>query len=221
MAEWRSAVAGLLAVLDAALVRAASAATDAAAAADLGRFAALVRAVATEGQPREPVPPAVRLPVCRFWDAALDHAATGAAAALVPGLRALGGRLHWTQNPNYRRRPPDGAFLDRYGYAVLVGPSDSAPGLVVDGRLALGVLLLGPGTHYPLHHHPAVEVYCPLSGDGEWWRGAGPWRREPAGALIYHAPHVPHATRTGAGPLLAVYLWQGDLATDARLLTVE
>lgn len=71
---------------------------------------------------------------------------------------------------------------------------------------------------YPLHHHPAAEAYLVLSGDAEWRRGAGRWRWEPPGSVIYHAPGVPHATRAGADPLLAVYLWRGDLATHARLL---
>ena len=56
-----------------------------------------------------------------------------------------------------------------------------------------------------------------LTRDGEWWRGTGPWRSEPAGAAIYHAPNVPHATRTSDAPLLAVYVWIGDLATHASL----
>ena len=88
---------------------------------------------------------------------------------------------------------------------------------MVEPRLALGVLLLGPGAHYPLHAHPAVEIYYTLTRDGEWWRDDGPWRQEPPGALIHHAPNARHATRAGASPLLAIYLWRGDLATHATL----
>jgi len=157
--------------------------------------------------------PLERVAVCRLWDDAL-RASHG---PLVAPLAALGPWLSWTQNPNYRRRPPDAAFLDNYGYAVIAGPADGPPALVPDGRLALGVLLLGPRTHYPLHAHPAVEVYVTLTSDGEWWRDDGPWRREPPGAAIHHAPNVPHATRAGATPLLALYVWRGELATNARL----
>lgn len=210
-------LSAFLRALEDALMSGASAATGGAASADLRRFAALVRAAETEGVSSAPSATAARVPVCRFWEAALDGAAAGPAAPLAAVLRPLGPWLSWTQNPNYRRQPPDPTFLDRYGYAVIVGPSPGSPGLVVDPRLALGVLLLGPHTLYPLHHHPAVEAYCTLGEDGEWWRGDGPWRREPAAAVIHHAPDVPHATRAGARPLLAVYLWQGDLATPARL----
>jgi mannose-6-phosphate isomerase-like protein (cupin superfamily) len=158
-------------------------------------------------------PSAGSLPVVRFWGNAIDTSRGPLAAT----LGSLAPSLTWTQNPNYRREPPDPSFLDSYGYAVLVGPSDGAPPLVIDPGLALGVLLLGPGTHYPLHHHPAVEVYVVVSGDAEWWRDAGPWRPQDHGALIHHTPNMPHAMRTGKEPLLAVYLWRGDLATYARL----
>jgi len=216
------ALSGLSTALEAAVGRAASAAPDAATAAGLGGFADLVRAVHVgpvepAGAPPVAAPAPTRLPVCEFWDAALDRAESGQAVVYVPALRSLGPSLRWTQNPNYRRRPPDPTFLERYGYAVLVGPPGDPPPLVADPRLALGVLLLGPGTHYPLHRHPALEVYCVVSGDGEWWRGDGPWRREPPGAVIYHAPNVRHATRTDALPLLALYLWRGDLTTHAWL----
>src|SRR5262249_18717930 len=154
------------------------------------------------------------LPVCRFWKAAVASAQTG---PLTESLEALGSTLSWTQNPNYRRHPPDPSFLDNYGYAVIVGPATGPRALAIDSRLALGVLLLGPQAHSPLHSHPATEVYYTLTADGEWWRGDGPWRREPAGVAIHHAPKVRHATRAGGSPLLAIYLWSGDLATHASL----
>jgi mannose-6-phosphate isomerase-like protein (cupin superfamily) len=188
-----------------------AAASEASAAAPLTDFARRVRAIGTEG-PAAPAPPE-RLAVCRVWDDAL-RAAPGALAGPVA---ALGPWLSWTQNPNYRRRPPDPTFLDNYGYAVIAGPADGPPALVSAPDVALGVLLLGPGAYYPLHAHPAVEVYVTLTPDGEWWRGDGPWRREPPGAAIYHAPGVPHAMRAGSAPLLALYVWRGDLATYARI----
>ena len=97
-------------------------------------------------------------------------------------------------------------------------PCSPGPGgLVASEALALGVLMLGPGIHYPTHRHPAVEIYVPLAGEAEWQKGEEPWRREPPGAVIRHESMVPHATRTLAAPLLAAYLWRGDLATYARI----
>lgn len=157
------------------------------------------------------------LPVCRHWPAALAAARAGGAADLARPLAALAPHLVWVQNPTYRRRPPDPGFLANYGYAVLAGPADGPPAPLRHRRLAFGLLLLGPETHYPLHRHPATELYCPLN-EALWWSGDGPWRRLPPGSLLHHAPMLPHATRTEGGPLAALYLWRGDLATPARLV---
>ena len=212
LADFLTAVRRLLAAAEGA------AAPDAAV--ETARLAAVLSSIAA-GTGDVRLAPAAGLGVCRWWDAALDGASAGPAAAVADALRALGPSLSWTQNPNYRRRPPDAGFLDNYGYAVIAGPPQAAsPPLVVEHRLAMGVLLLGPGTHYPLHAHPAAELYLAL-GAGDWWRDAGPWRREAAGALIHHPPHMPHALRAGPAPLLAVYLWRGDLATAARLVGAD
>jgi Dimethlysulfonioproprionate lyase len=200
----------LLTALAAAMDGAGAAAIDPSAAATLRDFSGLVRSI-EPGSPRA-VGPATRLPVCRLLEPALE----AHAGPLVGALRALAPSLSWTQNPNYRRQPPDATFLDRYGYAVIAGPAAGPPALVLEPRLALGVLLLGPRAHYPLHAHPAVEVYYTLT-PGEWWRDEGPWRAWGPGTAIHHPPNMPHATRAGAGPLLAIYLWRGDLATHASL----
>ena len=149
------------------------------------------------------------LPVCRFW----ERAVAGGGALLAP-LAKLAPALFWVQNPNYVAAPPSPEFLENYGYAVLAGPG----GLVASDALALGVLLLGPGTHYPSHNHPAVEIYVVLAGEAEWQKGNEPWRRELPGTVIRHDSMVSHATRALAEPLLAAYVWRGDLATHARII---
>ena len=215
--ERRALLRRFLDALGDALVFAGSSSEDEGPAAALDGFARLTRSIdPTSDWPDRDVS-LERLPACRFWDGALEAGARSAAGPLSSALRALGPSLSWTQNPNYRRRPPGPAFLENYGYAVIAGPADGPPAIAVDPRLALGVLLLGPGTHYPLHEHPAIEIYYTLTSEGEWWKGAGPWRREPPATAIYHAPNMPHAMRAGGSPLLAVYLWRGDLATHASL----
>ena len=90
-----------------------------------------------------------------------------------------------------------------------------------DPHLAFGVLLLGPRTEYPAHHHPAAELYVPLSR-ADWAKASAAGgeaefvSREP-GSVIHHPPNLVHATRTRDTPLAALYLWAGDLATYARL----
>jgi quercetin dioxygenase-like cupin family protein len=159
-------------------------------------------------------PDRVALPVGRWW----ARAERLALPPVRPALAALAPHLAWTQNPNYRARPPHARFLHRYGYAVLFGRDDPrAPPLVRHDNLAVGLLLLGPDNEYPRHRHPAEEIYLPLSGAALWQRGAEAWRTVAPGTPIHHPPDLPHATRTGAAPLLALYLWRGAIATAARL----
>jgi hypothetical protein len=150
------------------------------------------------------------LPVLRFWS---EVVARG--SGLMTPLAAMATDLRWVQNPNYVANPPDPDFLKNYGYAVLAGPG----GLIETGSLALGVLMLGPNTHYPSHRHPAIEIYVVASGRAEWCRDEEPWRIEPPGTVIRHESLMLHATRTLAEPLLAVYVWRGDLRTHARIVS--
>jgi hypothetical protein len=159
----------------------------------------------------------VELPVCRFWPACLETDATETPAARVAAaLRQLTPHLRWRQNPNYRQAPPSDDFLANYGYAELCGSYG-----MVDAKIRYGVLVLGPDTCYPPHRHPAEEIYIPL-GRGSWQRGeadvaADNWVEQPVGAFIHHPPFVPHATRGLDHALAALYLWRGDLATEAKL----
>lgn len=177
-------------------------------------FARALRAI----QPAAAVaPPSQNLTVCRHLPAALAAARGTALEPAADAVRILAAEACWRQNPNYQRRPPDPAFLDNYGYFVVAGPADGPPAFVETPGLALGFLLLGPGMLYPVHCHPAIELYVALGDDGEWQRGDEPWRRQPAGTVIHHAAEMPHATRAGTTPLLAAYLWLGELSTHARL----
>jgi hypothetical protein len=150
-----------------------------------------------------------RLPVQRYWPAA--GAGDPLGGLMAAWELALGAA--WRQNPNYRAHPPSGDFLDNYGYLECAGPE--AP-VRVSG-LRLGLLLLGPGTLYPAHQHPAEEIYLPL-GPGRWWRAGDDWREQPAGAVIHHPPMCPHATESGGAPLAAIYLWRGQIAPAAEIV---
>lgn len=151
--------------------------------------------------------------------------AIAASALLAPALRGTplaaaierGAALfRWRQNPNYNTANMGAAFMAGYGYVEFAGPKDAlfhAPGIRV------GILLLGPGLHYPLHAHPAEEIYHPLTGGGLWRRGDEDWRAVSAGAAIHHPPMMPHETKAADHTLLALYCWRGDTATEARLAT--
>jgi hypothetical protein len=134
---------------------------------------------------------------------------------LVAAVCRAAPSMAWRQT--YSAKDLDADFLDNYGWSEVLGAS----GPLAAGRIACGLLILGPSTHYPRHRHEAEEIYLPLSGTAEWQQGDAPWRERSPGTVIHHARHEPHAMRTGAVPLLALYLWRSaDLKQKARLDTV-
>lgn len=136
------------------------------------------------------------------------------AAPLLDAFCRVAQSLPWRQT--YTLADIDADFLRNYGYAEIVGPN--APRC--SQRLTCGFLLLGPRTHYPRHRHDAAEIYVTLSGEAGWLQGDDVWRQRPPGSVIHHAGGEPHAMRTAADPLLALYVWYGaDLTRTARLDT--
>jgi hypothetical protein len=145
----------------------------------------------------------------RLPDIAADTAAF--APELVAAICRAAPSLAWRQT--YTARDLDAAFLDSYGWSEILGGS----GPLASERIACGFLILGPATLYPRHRHEAEEIYLPLSGTAAWQQGDAVWREHAPGTLIHHAGNEPHSMRTGTGPLLALYLWRGNLAQKARL----
>lgn len=136
----------------------------------------------------------------------LDRAARIAGEAAQPMLRLLAerrGEFRWGQT--YKPADFGQRFTDNYGWLELFGTR----GHFDSRRVAAGLLVLGPGVVYPDHHHVAEEIYIPLTGGTEWRMAEQPFRPRAAGETIYHASNVSHAMRTGAEPLVALYLWRG------------
>ena len=134
------------------------------------------------------------------------------AAALVERLAETATSFAWHQT--YTNRDLDDEFLNNYGWSELIGLC----GPLCSERLAGGFLMLGPHTLYPRHRHEAEEIYVPLAGAAAWQQGDGIWREKTPGGLIHHASREPHAMRTAAEPLLALYLWRGTgLSQPSRL----
>jgi hypothetical protein len=154
---------------------------------------------------------AAHLPVLRCLpQIARDRDAFG--IDLVAALCRAAPSLSWRQT--YTANELDAAFLDNYGWCEILG----ATGPLASERIACGFLILGPATHYPRHRHEAEEMYLPLSGSAAWQQGDAVWRERSPGTASHHASDEPHAMRTGAAPLLALYLWRSaNLAQKARL----
>lgn len=133
-------------------------------------------------------------------------------ASLIEALAAAAASLTWRRS--YVTPDVSAQFLDNYGWTELVGLT----GALAAERLACGVLLLGPHTRYPAHHHEAEEIYVPLAGSAQWQHGNRPWREQAPGSVIHHARQESHAMRTSSLPLLALYLWRScDLAQKSQL----
>ena len=143
-----------------------------------------------------------------FLDRALPASVLGAAIARAAPL------FRWRQNPNYNAANMGAAFMAGYGYVEFAGPKDT---LFHAPDIRVGLLLLGPHLHYPLHAHPAEEIYHPLTEGGLWRRGQEDWRTVPAGHAIHHPPMVVHETKAAESTLLALYCWRGNTVTEAQL----
>jgi hypothetical protein len=151
------------------------------------------------------------LPVLR-WLPEVAGDAPHFSAGLVAALCRAAPSLAWRQT--YTANELGAEFLENYGWSEIVGQS----GALASERIACGFLLLGPNTLYPRHRHEAEELYVPLAGTAAWQQGDGLWREQPPRTLIHHASEEAHAMRTGARPLLALYLWRSaDLAQKSRL----
>jgi quercetin dioxygenase-like cupin family protein len=163
--------------------------------------AGLAAATASKAAPRA-------IAASALLDDALPRSAFGAAIAQAAPL------FHWRQNPNYTVANMSAAFMAGYGYVEFAGPQEA---LFHAPDIRVGLLLLGPGLHYPAHAHPAEEIYHPLTDGGLWRRGEEDWRTVPAGHAIHHPPMIVHETKATGSTLLALYCWRGDTATEAQL----
>jgi mannose-6-phosphate isomerase-like protein (cupin superfamily) len=150
-------------------------------------------------------------------DAAPHPASRHLAGALAsdgpaPDLRRLlhdaAALLRWSYSYPPRANGPD--LATDIAFAELIGPR----GWAGSHAIRVGLTLIGPATYYPAHAHPAVELYAVLSGTADW-TARGEVTARPPGAWILHESGTPHAMRTRAAPLLAVYSWTGDLQSPS------
>jgi len=98
-------------------------------------------------------------------------------------------------------------FSGGYAYAVLVDETPPAD----DDPIRMGLLLQHGDIAYPGHAHDAEEFYFILSGEAHWRIDSGEFTARP-GDLIHHLPRAIHAMETAESPLLALWVWRGELA---------
>ena len=103
-------------------------------------------------------------------------------------------------------------------HSLLIGPHN-APIPAED--FLLGFFLLAPHRLYRDHRHLAPELYVPLTGPSGWRFDRGPWEARAAGEALYNRPGVVHATRVGATPFLALFVWEKDIGSPCEVVPAE
>ncbi|MEM0977072.1 MAG: dimethylsulfonioproprionate lyase family protein [Pseudomonadota bacterium] len=152
------------------------------------------------------------LPVARYLEATLKTGRLGVHPAFVDALMMVSGRLNWEYG--YAEMPDN--LRDLFAYAEIAGQTGS----VRVGRLALGLVLFGPGCVYPPHGHPGIaESYIVISGavSQNDFGIFGP------GSVIFNPPGREHMiTVDQMAPALLAYAWTADeaiLATNEMKLS--
>lgn len=155
--------------------------------------------------------------VDRWLQPALDQLSPGH-PVLAAAIAAASGGLDWV---TYDAYPPDkigSAFTRGHAFASILG--GDAPFAAAD--FELGLFLIAPGVLYRDHHHPAPELYAPLTGPHGWRFGIGrPVVRKPAHQPVWNPPHQPHLTRVGAVPFLCLFVWTQDVNAPAHVIAAD
>ena len=136
--------------------------------------------------------------------------------ALVTAVRDATTAASWYQIYDSGPRdahPASEAFKTLAG-GMFAAQMIGSRGLVRSDALLAGLFLLAPGVHYPLHQHPATEIYFSVSGDIQIQHGlAGEARTLRPGEVSLTPSDRLHALTVGASPVLLLYCWLGETAT--------
>jgi len=148
------------------------------------------------------LPEPLRLPGCRHLPAALEMAAVGPMSSLADAFSAFEPYMRWIRTEHYREILGDD-YMANYCYANLLGYD----ALIPHDRIIATFFILGPGRHYPRHHHQAEEIYFPFGGDTLWSQDDQPATLRPAGEPIHNKPWLPHEMITQTSPLFTFCCW--------------
>ncbi|MCC7046566.1 MAG: cupin [Alphaproteobacteria bacterium] len=155
-----------------------------------------------------PIVPPANTAAQRYLAGALAAGAAGPAGAIAAAIGRARDGLVW--HYNYAPVPGQPDLPEKVAFCEILGPR---AGLRSDAT-RLGFSLLGPATHYPMHAHPAVELYYVLAGTARWITPSAA-AEQPPGAFILHRASEPHAMETAGEALLALYSWSGDIESPS------
>lgn len=161
----------------------------------LGRILALMEELRPDPERAAPR----QFPGCRHLERTLELAGSGPTAAVGAAIRKLRPDLTWAQNPRYHTGNMGAEFMDNYAWSGL--------GLTGSGKMAFGVLLLGPGVTYPPTSYASEGVFLVIGGSPEWKSGDDPWVRVEPGSIVCRPYGGSEGKRPGHEPMLALYAW--------------
>jgi len=174
-----------------------------------------VRAGIATSRARPYLPPPQTHPVVAAHLAPALAALAPERPALAAAIAAAAAHLRWQSYDGYLRDVIGAGFADGHAFAPLIV---AAP----DHDFELGLFLIAPHLFYRDHHHPAPELYAPLTGPHGWRFGPGrPLVMRAAHRPVWNDPHRPHATLVGSVPFLCLYGWTRDIDHAAQVIVSD
>ena len=138
--------------------------------------------------------------------------------ALARAIAEAAPALDWV---SYDRYPPaaiGAAFAAGHAYARIIGDGAAIAARDFD----LGLFLIAPHVLYRDHHHPAPELYAPLTGPHGWRFAPGaPLLVKDAHEPVWNPPDRPHAMKVGPVPFLCLYGWTRNVDLPARVIPAD
>ena len=134
----------------------------------------------------------------------VDLEGNDAHADLVHNIQKTNPKLAWRE-PGFGRIPD--TIASHLAVCEIIGPH----GQIAHKDIRVGLLHQAANVTYPSHNHAAEEVYLVLTGPQEWQKDNDAWYEGSSGDFIHHLPYQPHAIRTARTPLLALWVWTGNI----------
>ncbi len=154
------------------------------------------------------------LDACRHLDAALANARAAGLAGIAAAIDRARPNLHWVTYDSYPPEDIGPRFAGSHAFAEIIGPGAA----IEAADYALGLFIIGPQVLYRDRHHPAPELYLPLTGPTRWRFGArGAWETRAAGEPVWNPANRVHATIVDAVPFLCLYVWTRDVSAPASV----
>jgi hypothetical protein len=155
------------------------------------------------------------VPTLAHLEPALSFMDQGGQASFAASIRSASPLLPWITYDLYPREEIGAAFAENHAFVSLVGEGSMIPAEDFD----LGLFLIAPHIFYRDHHHPAAELYAPVTGPHGWRFAPGdPLEWHDAHHPVWNEPMQHHATKVGNIPFLAIYGWTKNVRFPAHVI---